>query len=134
MTAFFDTNILVYTVSTDWRKHQAEKVLRQGGVISAQVLNEFTNAARNKLKHSWTDVERAIAHFLRVFDSVVPLTTGTHAAAVELARDHNLSFYDALIVAAAISADCRTLYSEDLQHGRKFEGLTIVNPFEAPNA
>jgi predicted nucleic acid-binding protein len=48
---------------------------------------------------------------------------------VALARDHRLSFYDALIVAAALEAGCDTLYTKDMQHGRKFGGLTIVNPF-----
>ena len=48
---------------------------------------------------------------------------------MSLAREHGLSFYDALIVAAAIEAGCDTLFTEDMQHGRKFAGLTIVNPF-----
>ena len=52
-----------------------------------------------------------------------------HEAALALARDHRLSFYDALIVAAAQEAGCDTLYTEDMQHGRKFGGLVIVNPF-----
>lgn len=45
------------------------------------------------------------------------------------ARDHNLAFYDALIVAAAIEGGCDTLWSEDMQHGRVIGGLTIRNPF-----
>ncbi len=49
------------------------------------------------------------------------------------ARDHGLSFYDALIVAAAVEAGCDTLFSEDMQHGRSISGLAIVNPFlESP--
>ncbi|TMJ22041.1 MAG: PIN domain-containing protein [Alphaproteobacteria bacterium] len=46
-----------------------------------------------------------------------------------LARDHGLAFYDALIVAAALEAGCDTLFTEDMQHGRKFGSLTIINPF-----
>jgi predicted nucleic acid-binding protein len=63
------------------------------------------------------------------FPDVVPLTADTHASALGLARDHGLSFHDALIVAAAIEAGCETLYSENMQHGRTFGGLVIVNPF-----
>jgi predicted nucleic acid-binding protein len=44
-------------------------------------------------------------------------------------RDHSLAFYDALIIASAIEAGCDTLFSEDLQHGRRFGGLAIHNPF-----
>ena len=58
----------------------------------------------------------------------MPLTADTHAAALELAREHGFAFYDALIVVAAIEADCDILYSEDMQHGRAIGGLTIVNP------
>jgi predicted nucleic acid-binding protein len=58
-----------------------------------------------------------------------PLTTAIHARAVVLARDHDLSFYDALIVAAALDAGCGVLCSEDLQHGQKFGTLRIENPF-----
>jgi predicted nucleic acid-binding protein len=53
----------------------------------------------------------------------------THEAAIALARDHNLAFYDALIVASATEAGCDTLFTEDMQHGRKFGSLTVVNPF-----
>jgi predicted nucleic acid-binding protein len=50
---------------------------------------------------------------------------------LEFARDHNVAFYDALILAAAIEAGCDTLYSEDFQHGRRFGNCMIVNPFLA---
>ncbi len=56
-------------------------------------------------------------------------TSATHAAAVSLARDHGFAFYDALIIAAALGRGCDTLFSEDMQHGRRVAGLTIVNPF-----
>jgi predicted nucleic acid-binding protein len=57
------------------------------------------------------------------------LTLGTHAAAVSLARNHHLPFYDALIVASAIEAGCDTLYSEDMQDGRVIGGLISRNGF-----
>ena len=65
----------------------------------------------------------------RWFRDISPITSATHAAAVALARDHSLAFYDALILAAAIEAGCETLYSEDFQHGRRFGDLMVVNPF-----
>jgi predicted nucleic acid-binding protein len=57
------------------------------------------------------------------------LTVAIHASAVALARDHKLSFYDALIVAAAVDAGCLVLFTEDLQDGRKFGAVTVENPF-----
>ncbi|RME20778.1 MAG: hypothetical protein D6806_15770 [Deltaproteobacteria bacterium] len=50
-------------------------------------------------------------------------------AAIELSASHRLSFWDALVVQAAVAAGCEHLYSEDLQHGRKFGKLEIINPF-----
>ena len=129
MRAFFDTNVLVYTVTSDPRKQQADRILRAGGVASVQVLNEFANVAHNKLRHSWTEIEHALNQFRLSFEAIWPLTLGTHTAAIGLAREHSLSFYDALIVAAAIEAGCDILYSEDMQHGRAIGGLTIRNPF-----
>jgi predicted nucleic acid-binding protein len=129
MKAFFDTNVLVYTVTSDPRKQQADRILRAGGSVSVQVLNEFANVARNKLRHEWAAIEFALSQFRLSFDAVWPLTLDTHAAAIALARDNSLSFYDALIVASAIEAGCDTLYSEDMQHGRAIGGLAIRNPF-----
>jgi len=93
------------------------------------VLNEFVHVARRKLRHDWPQIELALGLLRASLDDVVPITLNTHGNAVPLARDHGLSFYDALIVASAIEAGCDILYSEDMQHGRTFGGLTIVNPF-----
>lgn len=130
MRPFLDTNILVYaSLSDDPRRFAAEQVLAGGGVISAQVLNEFANVARGKLKWAWADVEAAVGLFKSQVKRVAPLTANTNAAALGLARDHSFAFYDALIVAAAIEAGCDTLLSEDMQHGRTIGALTIRNPF-----
>ncbi|MBC9882025.1 PIN domain-containing protein [Bradyrhizobium sp. INPA01-394B] len=129
MSAFFDSNILIYAYSTDARRQLALNVIAGGGTISAQVLNEFTNVLRKKQKQDWPVIEAAVQSLRFRFPDIVPLTSDTHAAALALARDHTLAFYDALIIAAAIEAGCDTLYSEDLQHGRNIGGLTIVNPF-----
>lgn len=129
MSAFFDSNILIYAYSTDIRRQQALTTIASGGVISAQVLNEFTNVLRKKQKQDWAIIEAAVQSIRFRFPDIVPLTSDTHTAALVLARDHGLAFYDALIVSAAIDAGCDTLYSEDMQHGRSIGGLSIVNPF-----
>ena len=130
MSAFFDSNVLIYAYSTDIRRQPALMTIADGGFISAQVLNEFTNVLRKKQKQDWAVIEAAVQSVRFRFPDIVPLTADIHAAALAFARDHALAFYDALIVAAAIEAGCDTLYSEDLQHGRIIGGLDIVNPFQ----
>jgi predicted nucleic acid-binding protein len=129
VTAFFDTNILVYAASSDAKRQLANDCLGRRGLASVLVLNEFVQVARRKLGHDWQQIEFALGLFRASLDDVVPVTLNTHAGAIAVARDHGLSFYDALIVAAAQEAGCETLYTDDMQHGRKFGGLTIVNPF-----
>lgn len=129
MSAFFDSNILIYAFSTDIRRAPALAAIAGGGVISAQVLNEFTNVLRKTQKQDWPVIEAAVQSVRFRFPDIVPLTSDTHAAALGLARDHSVAFYDALILASAIEAGCDTLYSEDMQHGRSIGGLAIVNPF-----
>ena len=127
---FFDTNILIYAFAAgDHRSARAEALMVEGGVIGVQVLNEFTNVARRKLGWDWAQVDSALAVISELVGPARPLTADIHARAVKLARDSTLSFYDALVVAAADAAGCRVLLTEDLQHGRKFGGLTVENPF-----
>jgi predicted nucleic acid-binding protein len=127
--AFFDSNVLVYLATSDHRKIRAAKLLANGGIASVQVLNEFANVARRKLRADWVIVELALAQFRAALDEIVPLSLTTHVAAMAIARRDGLPVYDALIVAAAIEAGCDTLYSEDLQNGRSFGQLKVVNPF-----
>jgi predicted nucleic acid-binding protein len=127
---FLDTNILIYAFSSDDpRSLRAEELLAAGGTISIQVINEFTNVMRRKLSRTWPDIEAAIAVLSEFLGRPLPLTSETHAGALILARDHGLSFYDALIVAAAQQAKCIYLLTEDMHHGQKFGNLTIANPF-----
>lgn len=128
MTAFFDTNVIVYGFLDIDKRQAALRVMADGGVISAQVLNEFTNVARRR-QRGWQEIEEAIAALHMRFPDILPLTAELHGAALALARDHSFAFYDALIVAAAIEAGCDTLWSEDMQDGRVIGGLTIRNPF-----
>ena len=129
MSAFFDSNILIYAFSTDARRDRALATVADGGVISVQVLNEFTNVLRKKQKQDWPVIEAALNSVRFRFPDIMPLTADTHGAALGLAREHGLAFYDALIVAAAVEAGCNTLYSEDMQHGRAIGALTIRDPF-----
>ncbi len=127
---FLDTNVLIYAFAAgDQRSARAEALLAEGGVIGVQVLNEFTNVVRRKLGWDWPQVDAALAVIEELTEPVRPLTGGIHAQALQLARTNSLSFYDALIVAAAADAGCSMLLTEDLQHGRKFGSVTIRNPF-----
>jgi predicted nucleic acid-binding protein len=127
---FFDTNVLIYAFAAgDRRSARAEALLAEGGVIGVQVLNEFTNVVRRKLGWEWPQVDAALTVITELMEPVRPLTADIHTHAVRLARSSALSFHDALIVAAAADAGCRVLLTEDLQHSRKFGGVTIQNPF-----
>ncbi len=129
---FLDTSILLYMVTgEDPRAEVAELVLRAGGVVSVQVLNEFINVARRKYAMDWTEIEIAIVGIRRLCDSVVPITIHTHETGLYIAQRYGYRIYDSLLLAAAIEAGCRTLYSEDMQHGQKIGSLTIRNPFLA---
>ncbi len=129
MSAFFDTNILVYSFSENEKRGVALAALSDGGVISVQVLNELTNVLRKKQMRDWRTIESALSVLRLRFPDIVPLTAQLHETALPLARDHGLTIYDALIVAAAFEAGCDTLFSEDLQHDRVFGRVTIRNPF-----
>ena len=131
-TAFFDTNVLLYLLSKDQSKaDRAEELLADGGVVSVQVLNDFVSVANRKLAMKWNEIKDCLEP-LRIILRVQPLTIDTHDQALAIAERYNVSFYDALIVAAAKLSGCTRLYSEDLQHGQVFEkSLTVHNPFKA---
>lgn len=133
MSAFLDTNILVYAQQTGTKATISQSLIDQGGTISVQVLNELANVLRKKQGRSWRDIELLFDDIDNTLDPALPLTVKTSRAALALVRDDGFAFYDALIVAAAIEAGCDTLYSEDMQHGRNIGGLTIVNPFLSPS-
>ena len=129
--SFFDTNVLVYVVAQkDERTPKAEALVASGGVVSVQVLNELASVSRRKLGMSWEDIGEALAAIRMLCPSPVPLTIDTHDAGVRIAAEYGFQFYDALIAATALEAECTTLYSEDFQDGQVIEGrLTVRNPF-----
>ena len=133
---FFDTNVLIYAfLWQDTRKLQVandwlDDGMRYGiGVISAQVLGEF-----------FVNVTRQVAPFLSPEEArremermscleVVPLDDKLVMKAVDLSCKAKISYWDALIVAAAEQAGCGRILSEDFTHGRKFGNLVVDNPF-----
>lgn len=127
---FADTNVLLYLLSADALKaDRAEALLESGCTISVQVLNEFVNVARRKLQMTWEQIDDVLG-VIRALCRVEPVTLQAHDMGRFLAERYGLSFYDALIVAAALQSECATLYSEDMQHGLRVERkLRVCNPF-----
>ena len=127
---FIDTNVIVYAFEEGARKQKAAlNLLVAGGVTSVQVLNEFASVARRKLGFGWTEIQEAVAGICVLLSDPAPLLLQTHVRAVQVAERFDFSIYDGLIVAAALEAGCSVLYTEDMQHGQKIEGLVINNPF-----
>lgn len=129
MSRFFDTNLLIYAQQEGAKADAARQLMAEGGIISVQVINEFTAVSRRKLGRSWPEIEAALRDILAVMEPPLPVTPETSATARDLAAAHDLSFYDALIIAAALEAGCTTLLTENMQSGRRFGDLTITNPF-----
>ena len=134
---FLDTNIVVYsfdltqTGKQNTAKGIIEKALRSDeGIISFQVVQEFLNVATRKFSVPMptTAASRYLREVLEPLCSVYP-TIPLYEQALTLQDRWRYSFYDSLIIAAALYAHCTTLYSEDLQHGQVIGSLTIVNPF-----
>lgn len=134
MTAFLDTNVLIYAVDTS----EAEKQLKAVALIKRLLTDTApvcisTQVAIEYLR--WVRKSGAPADKLaNLPDLLTPFRCQSTSITLirnawALADAHTLSWFDALIVQAAIDARCDTLYSEDLQRGRKFGGLEVVNPF-----
>jgi predicted nucleic acid-binding protein len=134
---FLDTNIFVYTFDLEApeKAKRAENLVAEAlasgaGMISYQVAQEFVAVARKPFRTamSFEQIERYWLTTLRPL-LLVHSSPGLFIRALDLARREQLSWYDSLIVAAAIQGECEILYSEDLQHGRRFGDLVIQNPF-----
>lgn len=128
---FIDTNVLLYLLSADEIKAtRAEQVVEIGGVISVQVLNEFTNVARRKLSMSWDEI-REFLMAIRAICTVVPLTESIYDEGCGLTNQYGFSVYDSMIVAAALHHHCDKLLSEGMQDGLIVDRtVTICNPFK----
>ena len=134
---FIDTNVFVYHLdATDRRKHaRADQLIRDAltsgtACISFQVVQECLNIALRKAKVALTPDQARL--YLETV--LLPLLQGAASPALyhrslDIQARYRFSFYDSLIVAAALTAGCRRLLSEDLQHGQRIESLTIEDPF-----
>jgi predicted nucleic acid-binding protein len=127
---FLDSNVLLYATSLDHIKADRVRVLLgSGGTISVQVLNEIAHVTLRKFRMSWADTKSFLST-IRDLLTVEPLTPDTHATGLRLAERYGFAIYDSMIVAAALAADCDTLWSEDMHDGLLVEKrLRIVNPF-----
>jgi len=134
---FLDTNIFVYSFdgSQPQKRKRAlglieEALSGQVGLISSQVVQEFLNVALQKFVQpmSPADASNYLDEVLLPLCQVFPSEALFHGAlAVKLRWRY--SFYDSLILAAALQSGTRFLYTEDFQHGQTVEHLRIVDPF-----
>lgn len=128
---FLDTNVLVYAFGEhDVRREPARKLLAEGCVVGVQNLNEFAAIATRKIRMGWEEILEALGAILVLCGPPIALTLDIHTNALKIAQRHDYHIFDLLIIAAAVEAGCRTLYSEDLCHGQVIQGLTICNPFK----
>jgi len=133
---FLDTNVLIYAFTEqDAAKRRRSRELHElalggRGIISFQVVQEFLNTAQKKFATRFTDddLREFLQQELWPLCAVLP-SAALYEHALRVKVETGYSFYDSLIVAAALAAGCQTLYSEDLQHNRKLHGLEIKNPF-----
>jgi predicted nucleic acid-binding protein len=126
---FADTNVILYLLDDGPKADRAEEILAQGPRISVQVLNEALVNCRRKARLDWEETGAFLAG-IQALCTVETLTVETHEVGRALAERYRLSVYDAMILAAALIAGCRTLWSEDMQNGLVIEDrLRIVNPF-----
>ena len=131
---FLDTNILIYADDADAgaKRDRAQQVVEAAlnngnGVLSTQVLQEYFVVATRKL-----GLPAEIAHQKIEILATIPVIAVDVEHIVEAIKLHRLygySFWDCLILHCAKAAGCPRLLSEDLQHGRRIEGVTIENPF-----
>lgn len=134
---FLDTNIFVYSFDTaaPAKAKKAIQLIRRAadsgaGIISYQVVQEFFNVALRRFVHPMSAAE-AEQYLITVFRPLLAVhsSPAIYLEALHIAEKSRIAWYDALVVAAAVEGGCDTLYSEDLQHGRKFGELRIENPF-----
>ena len=136
MSVFFDSNVLIYRIDyRDAHKNAIAAALIDAALadgsamISTQSLQEFYSAATRKLGIPAEDVKNVAVEYRRA--RIVQLTPKLIFAAMSRHGAGGFSFWDALIVEAALYGGAKILYSEDMQDGMRVDGLTIRNPFGA---
>jgi len=134
---FLDTNLLVYLYDDDspLKQRRAMELLDRFeqqptadvAVISTQVLQELYNILTRKLRDSPVQAKKKLLKWAKV--EIVGVSRVIVLAAADLHASDAISFWDALIVAAAQAGGCDELWTEDLQEGRSFGALVVRNPF-----
>ena len=134
---FLDTNIFVYSFdrSAPAKAGKAENLIAkaietQKGVVSYQVVQEFFNVALKRFSHPMrvADAEQYLGTVFRPLLSVHS-SASLYGEALRLQAKTGLSWFDSLIVSAALQANCDLVFTEDLRHGQRFGGLRVENPF-----
>lgn len=134
---FIDTNVFVYCFddTAPDKQTKARQIVRHAGVtgdgvVSYQVVQEFLNVATRKFAQPMTasDASRYLGRVLMPLCRAFP-SEDLYLQALTLSERHQFSFYDGLIVAAALELGCAQLLSEDMHHGLTIGCLTITNPF-----
>ena len=132
---FLDTNVLVYMFdeADAGKRRRAETLVAESladgtGCVSYQVVQETLNVLIRRLGFVAEDARRVLEQVLVPLWQVYPSPV-LYQDAIALQSRYGFSFYDSLIIAAALEAGCTRLYSEDMQHGQRIERLTILNPF-----
>ena len=133
--SLLDTNVLVYSLdSSNVDKYQRAWLLVETGVqagdscIPQQVVNETLNVAIGKLDFTEDEAMHLLRTTLLPLHQEIPMLA-LFSRGVEVRFRYRYGFYGLMVIAAALELGCTTLYSEDLQHGQRIEGLTIENPF-----
>jgi predicted nucleic acid-binding protein len=130
--AFLDTNVLVYLYSVDEaakRQQACSAIDEYDCIISVQTLNEFSNVCLRKLHMPAHAIGNAIDEIASAC-KVLPVDIGMVKNALSMSSRYGYSYFDCLMLAAAIACDCRYFLTEDMQNGQKInETLTIVNIF-----
>lgn len=125
-----DTNIAVYALSMEAKADRADECLRICAFLSVQVLNEYASVSVRKRRDSWEVVSADLTALRNVVPRILPIDDDANRTAGRIAERYRLSFYDALMLAVALSGGARTLYSEDMQDGLVIDGkLRIIDPF-----
>jgi len=133
---FFDTNILVYANDSSEKTKQEiarsllkDSLIKQNGVISVQVLSEFWVTVTHKIKNplSVEIAEKEIELFQLM--EIVSLDYSLFKEALRFQQIIQISYWDSLIIAASHSAGCKTIYTEDLNHGQITAEMELCNPF-----
>ena len=132
---FFDTNIVIYSGdSRDLRKQiiareiTERSIQENNGVISTQVLQEYCSIEIKKFNRDPFLIRQSLKFWQRF--EVIAISPILIEEALEIGLIYQFSFWDSLMIAAALAAKCSQLMTEDLNHGQVIQGLKIINPFK----